>query len=179
MKINWNNTNEDPALIKAALGAIRHEFLYMLQCWLTLEQLVISVSLSLEGLWGELAGISGGKGIPCSSSITYPPDVLGPRQIEESFPVPPSSLGKSWDQTLTLLNQMLYSFPSFKPCRLFKGFFLSASSYFEYQWWSYTNGFFSPFFFFQQSYNKGIHAREAAQMFCLLEPSDIIWVSLR
>lgn len=126
-----------------------------------------------------------GSGVSWQISLVgkaYPVGPASPTtrwQIEESVPVPPSSLGKSWDQTLTLLNQMLYSFPSFKPCRLFKGFFLSGRSYFEYQWWSYTNGFFSPFFFFQQSYNKGIHARDAAQMFCLLEPSDIIWVSLR
>ena len=92
-------------------------------------------------------------------------------QIEESTPIPASSLGKGWDQTLTLLKHRLSSLPSLKLCRFFKRFILLGRSYFEYQCWSYTNGFFSPFFFFQQSYNKGIRAREAAQMFCLLEPS--------
>lgn len=61
-----------------------------------------------------------------------------------------------------------------------KGFFaFQVDLFLNYQWWSYTNGFFSPFLFFQPGYNKGVHVREAAQCSACWRPQDIIWVSLR
>lgn len=60
-----------------------------------------------------------------------------------------------------------------------KGFAFQVDLFLNYQWWSYTNGFFSPFLFFQQGYYKGIHVREAAQCSACWSPQDIIWVSLR
>lgn len=152
-----------------------------LQSWLTLEQLVISVSPSLEELWGELIKFMMGKVYSCWSNTTYPPDGLGPRQTEENIPIPASSLGKGWDQTLTLLKHRLSSLPSLKPCKFFKGFILSGRSYFEYQCWSYTNRFF-PLSFSSSSSRattKPSVLEKQPKCSACWSPQDIIWVSLR
>ena len=150
-----------------------------LQSWLTLEQLVISVSPSLEELWGELIKFMMGKVYSCWSNTTYPPDGLGPRQTEENIPIPASSLGKGWDQTLTLLKHRLSSLPSLKPCKFFKGFILSGRSYFEYQCWSYTNRFFLLSFSSSRATTKPSVLEKQPKCSACWSPQDIIWVSLR
>lgn len=87
----WTEIIQMKSLIRQVLGIISHEFLYVTQSWLTLEQLVISVSPSLEELWGELMEIYDGKGIFLLVQHHLPTRWLGSQTNRGERPIPASS----------------------------------------------------------------------------------------